>query len=431
MSKPPKPTDQDAEEDRVETSEVEAEAAETQETDDAVEFVGEDVTPDEIEDAEVISDPEPSGESSEELLEAETVALSDDEASDEAEPVADSEPAPRAEEPKSSTGWIGPFLGGAIAVAAGFVAAPYVLPSLDSSQSDETVELRAEIADLSARLEEATGRADATASELAGLVALDIENRLETLSTATPVEVVDNSPEVARLTEALEAALARIDVLETQDATASLDSTLTDEAMAAFESDVTAALSQAQAELETVRAAAAEVEQSAAEAAALAEAQAALQFVGVALVSGEPFADSLALVSETGADIPAELSDPSESGVPTLAALQESFPGAARVALDASRRAQTDDSLSARVVGFLQTQTGARSLAPREGDSADAVLSRAEAALRAGDVGTALTELEALPEAGSAEMQVWIAPAQERVAAVDALAALQAALSSQ
>ena len=70
-------------------------------------------------------------------------------------------------------------------------------------------------------------------------------------------------------------------------------------------------------------------------------------------------------------------------------------------------------------------------LAPREGDSADAVLSRAEAALRAGDVGTALTELEALPEAGSAEMQVWIAPAQERVAAVDALAALQAALSSQ
>ncbi|MGB3556503.1 MAG: hypothetical protein WBA25_17880, partial [Jannaschia sp.] len=60
-------------------------------------------------------------------------------------------------------------------------------------------------------------------------------------------------------------------------------------------------------------------------------------------------------------------------------------------------------------------------LEPRDGDDADAVLSRAEAAIRAGDVATALTEVEALPDDARAELSDWIARAETRRAAQAAL----------
>ena len=75
--------------------------------------------------------------------------------------------------------------------------------------------------------------------------------------------------------------------------------------------------------------------------------------------------------------------------------------------------------------GFARSLLGARSIEPREGDSADAVLSRAEAALRDGDLQTALTEIEALPPEARAVMDEWVARARIRL---DAQAALQDAL---
>jgi hypothetical protein len=69
-----------------------------------------------------------------------------------------------------------------------------------------------------------------------------------------------------------------------------------------------------------------------------------------------------------------------------------------------------------------------RSLAPREGNDPDAVLSRAEAALAAGDLGTALAEAAALPEAGQAAMAGWVGLAAVRQAATAALAELTAAV---
>ena len=82
-----------------------------------------------------------------------------------------------------------------------------------------------------------------------------------------------------------------------------------------------------------------------------------------------------------------------------------------------------------RIGAFLLAQTGARSLEPREGDDPDAVLSRAEAALAAGDLATVMTEIGTLPEAGQAEMSDWIALAEQRLAATNALGALAQSLN--
>ena len=76
-------------------------------------------------------------------------------------------------------------------------------------------------------------------------------------------------------------------------------------------------------------------------------------------------------------------------------------------------------------MAFLQDQLGVRSVAPKDGDGADAVLSRAEASLKAGDLAGSLAELQALPEAGQAEMTDWIALTTQRAQALDALSTLK------
>jgi len=67
-----------------------------------------------------------------------------------------------------------------------------------------------------------------------------------------------------------------------------------------------------------------------------------------------------------------------------------------------------------------------RSLEPREGAGADAVLSRAQAALRNGDVGGALSELDDLAPEGLAEMRGWMDLANSRVDALADIASLRA-----
>lgn len=182
------------------------------------------------------------------------------------------------------------------------------------------------------------------------------------------------------------------------------------------------------AEAEARRAAAeAEAENARAESAAAllaATRKSALGRIQAALESGGAFKDALADLE--GLEVPAELAASAEEGVPTLADLAREFPPAARVALDASVRATMGDSLGDRVSAFLKTTTGARSLTPREGDDADAVLSRAEAAVKAGDLPAALAEVATLPEGGQAAMAGWVALAQKRLAAQEATAALAA-----
>jgi hypothetical protein len=65
-----------------------------------------------------------------------------------------------------------------------------------------------------------------------------------------------------------------------------------------------------------------------------------------------------------------------------------------------------------------------RSITPRAGNDPDAVLSRAEAAIRAGQVSNALSALTALPESARTSMAEWIEQAELRQAAQLAVATL-------
>ncbi|MFQ5437887.1 MAG: COG4223 family protein [Paracoccaceae bacterium] len=141
-----------------------------------------------------------------------------------------------------------------------------------------------------------------------------------------------------------------------------------------------------------------------------------------AIVSGRPFASLLDdLAAQRGADIPAALSGTSQTGVPSIGVLQSGFAGAARSALKASLRDAAGDGFTSRFMAFLKSQFSTRSLEPHEGDDADAVLSRAQAALGHGDLPGAVALVRQLPDAGVNEMSDWLGLAETRLGALAAL----------
>ena len=342
-------------------------------------------------------------------LEAAPVALTEPDRP--TEPKSDPVPAPV---PPRKGGWLGPIVGGVIAAGAGYGLAQYVpngWPLQDTSalqaaltaQQQETAALKTQLAELET-----------------GLAAQEVP--------ATP----DLAPLDARIA-ALESRLTAIEALPTDGSGAS------SAALAAQD----AAIKQLQTQLQALQTAAPTVDTAAAEAllkdaqdaaakikadaeavAKAAEARAALGRLQAALDSGSAYAAALPALGQ----VPEILTNNAETGLPTLAALQDSFPDAARAALEAALRANMGESWSDRATSFLRTQTGARSIDPREGSDPDAILSRAEAALRSGDVKAALTEIAALPAPAQAEMAAWQAQAEKRQAGIDAVAGLAAAI---
>ena len=154
-------------------------------------------------------------------------------------------------------------------------------------------------------------------------------------------------------------------------------------------------------------------------------AQSGLDSIRAALETGQPFAEATDRVAQGGFAVPDVLADNAATGIATLEQLQERFPDAARAAIRASLGAAPAESAGERVVNFLRAQTGARSTVPRQGDDPDAIMSRASAAVEAGDLDLALALVEELPEAGRAVLSDWHAAATARQAAIgqtDALA---------
>ena len=108
----------------------------------------------------------------------------------------------------------------------------------------------------------------------------------------------------------------------------------------------------------------------------------------------------------------------------SLPQLQDSFAPAARAALAASLQAQMGETMGERLSTFLFAQTGARSLTPRDGSDPDAVLSRIEDRLRAGDVAAARAQIAELPEPGQQALAEWATEADRYSAGQAALADL-------
>ena len=254
--------------------------------------------------------------------------------------------------------------------------------------------------------------------------ALDAQQKL----TADLQAKLDALPDTSALTQQIAAQDARLKAIETRpDAVGSTEAlTQMQKQIDALKSAPIAGIDPAavQAVMAEAEAAAAKIKADAEATAAQASAKLALAEIKAALDSGAPFAGSLAALG----DVPAALTEGAQSGLPSLISLTDSFPAAARAAIDAALRADMGSSWTDRATNFLRTQTGARSTAPHAGSDPDAVLSRAEAALRSGDLTTTLAEISTLPEPAQAELAAWRAQAEKRQAGIAAVAALSAAI---
>lgn len=192
--------------------------------------------------------------------------------------------------------------------------------------------------------------------------------------------------------------------------------------------DLRAALDVQKGELAKMLEDAQSKKQSAEETARQTVARTAMTRILVALESGAPFEDALAEVeANTDTLISNALAQTAAEGVPTLATLSETYPDAARAALAAVRSEDTGSG----VASFFAKQLGARSVAPREGDDPDAILSRVGGALDAGRISDALSEADALPDGAKAPLADWIAQATLRLTTAREAETLANSLNSQ
>lgn len=338
-------------------------------------------------------------------------------------PVAPDPPAP-ATATRSGSGagaFFGMVLGGVIAATAGFGLAR-LMPDLLSGDEDQetlaaTVAAQAEeLAALREQLAALPSKPAPDAGLEARLAALeaasdpDLSARLAALESQ--IASLPAAPDGGTASPALMADLA---ALKEQVAALGAGGTIP--------ADVIAAAESAEDRLKRAEARATALAEEAEAAATSARRNAALDRVAAALDSGAPFASAATVL---GSDLSPALANHAAAGLPTLSALQDSFDDAARSALEAALRANMGESWTDRVSNFLRSQTGLRSLTPREGNDPDAVLSRAEAALAEGRLADALAELDAMPEAGKPALADWVDQARIRTDAEDALAQLLA-----
>ena len=313
-------------------------------------------------------------------------------------------------------GIFGPLLGGALAAIGGFALSHFNVLGFAPDATG--------LATLSTQLEQTTQQ-QATADQQLSAQLSALADRIAALESAPPAA----APDLSRL-DALDQRLATLEAVPTDGtaSTAALTAKVADleRRLAALPSGAADPALQQKLDDALARLTAAESAATAradeAEAAAQAAARAtALDALGVAVDSGQPFAAELRALND--AALTTALSPLAETGAPTLAQLKSAFPDAAREALRLSRDLNSEDGWGDRMVDFLAAQTGARPLTPQEGDTPDAILSRAEFALSEGRVVDALSELDPLDPAVKAALDPWIAQARAHLAAATALQA--------
>lgn len=268
--------------------------------------------------------------------------------------------------------------------------------SLGSAEGGAAVEVEAVTA-LRDDVQALGARVDALAAEVTeGPDTAAVEEEIATLRDGLAAE-----------TEARDAAMA--EMRESMDA-----------AMEPLRADLDALAADLTAREEAIAAERARLEEEARQAAATEARRAAAASLVAAIDTGAPFEEPVAALEEQGAEVPAVLTETAAGGVPTLGALQERFPDLARETLFAAPAPE-----DAGAGDFLRRQLGVRSVAAREGDDPDAVLSRAEDALRQGDLEGAIAEAETLDPDTRAPLDAWLEDARLRLDAREAALSLQ------
>jgi hypothetical protein len=341
-------------------------------------------------------------------------------------PLPDGTPVPAPVAQRRYGGFLGMVAGGALALAAGFVVSHLDLLGLRPVPDDSAITA---LADRTATLEQGLA-ATAKVEEQVGLLSTRLDAMENAADAALPplradlqtlsgrldkleqsLAMLANLPGDGTVPPAQIAALsAAVETLRTE--LAGLKAAPDDDALRAIARD----------ELGKWEAESAEKHRVEAEAiAAKAARAAALTRLSAAAETGLPYADALAALR--GEALPDVITRYAETGLPPLS---QGFADAARAALDAALRIAPGANLGDRLLSFLKVQTGARSLTPQEGDDPDAILSRAEAAVAAGDAQKALNEIAALAPEAQAELADWARLAQDRLAFVAAVQALSA-----
>ncbi len=321
------------------------------------------------------------------------------------------------------------LLGGAVAAVIGFVAGKSgMLDTLLPPSMHEGAAVLEPIKSTQADLKSDVARLRSTVAEIAVPDLEPLQTRMDQLEASIEEVSIgqsagEASPEMAQRLQALSDRVAALEARPLSEGASS-------EAVAAFEAElqrVRDSLSAQQADVTRMVAEAQAMEQASAEAARIAAAQTVVSRLRSALDAGVPYAGLLGELQAQNVEAPDALKAAADTGVATIATLRDSFAPAAREALAAARE---DTKGTGGLMAYVNRHLGARSVTPRDGDDADAILSRAGAAVEAGDIATALTELEALPESAQPALATWQGGAQTRLDAEAALDALSQSLNA-
>ncbi len=170
----------------------------------------------------------------------------------------------------------------------------------------------------------------------------------------------------------------------------------------------------------------------AAQNAPVAAAAVALSAVARAVNDGAPFSGDLSALARLAPNTNAieTLHAYADAGAPTMAEIHDAFRGAAREGLAVARR-ENANGVWERYAARAASVVSVRPAAPQPGDEPSAVISRAEFAVKNGDLETALSELKRLPQPAQIAMQDWVELAQSRTAIDEAVAKLTAIVAGQ
>lgn len=308
-------------------------------------------------------------------------------------------------------GFVPMLLGGVICVGLGYAGANFIKPAGWPFPGTSTDVLQDRISALEAALTEAK-------TQSAQMAELIETTRGEITVATSSVDAKIADMDLSAAMAPVEAALAAVDQrLTAVEAAPVAEAIVSPEATAAYErqlNEMQTLLDSEVARLQDAKEAAENEEANAAKASAVSRLQ-------EAITTGQPYD---AVLSDLELEVPAALSLPATTGVATLQDIATSFSAAADVAI--VETAKTDTENQGWMDRFLRTQLGLRSLTPKDGTTPDAVLSRAEQAIRDNDLQTALTEISTLPDVGQAVMADWVATAQTRLDVTNALSAMLA-----
>ncbi len=343
-------------------------------------------------------------------------------------------------------GWTGPFLIAAVVFVAGAGGAvltreawmPYLAATPGESPEAARIEaLEDLLAEMSSKLNAAPGAAQITELE-------DKFAALAAASSAAPDEgaLAAARAEIETLRGDLTAMSTRLDSLG-EIAQAGADTEQLGAALGKIEARNAELSAQMATDIDALRAEISTLATQRTAAPSASEPAMALAILRIrdALRGAEPFADALGTVETLTAGVEGEAGNAlraaiaplrpyAAQGAPSLESLQAAFPAVARAAIAQAHGGEGQD-LWVKTVRSLSALVSIRPHGPVEGDSTEAIVARTEALLEAGDLASAVRELNSLNAPAMDAVAEWRQRAEARLAAQSALDRLGGLLAGQ